>query len=60
MKLLMAYLEQIGLGFDQFLNTLIPPLDGTVGMSDETLSARRCGCRVMVCPQVCRIEIMPV
>jgi hypothetical protein len=40
MKLLLAYLVQIGLALDQLLNALIPPLDGTLSYSDETLSAR--------------------
>ena len=31
---------QVALGLDQFLNTLPPPIDGTVGYADETLSAR--------------------
>lgn len=31
---------QVFIGFDQFVNTLIPPLDGTIGYADETLSAR--------------------
>ena len=39
-KLLQAWGVQIFIGFDQFLNTLIPPLDGTIGYADETLSAR--------------------
>ena len=38
--LLKAYGVQIFLGFDQLLNALIPPLDGTIGYADETLSAR--------------------
>lgn len=31
---------QIFLALDQFANVLPPPLDGTVGYADETLSAR--------------------
>ena len=39
-KLMFAWWEQVALGFDQFLNTLPPPIDGTIGYADETLSAR--------------------
>ena len=39
-KLMFAWWEQVALGFDQFVNTLPPPIDGTVGYADETLSAR--------------------
>lgn len=39
-QLLKDYSTQVFIGFDQFLNTLIPPLDGTVSYADETLSAR--------------------
>ena len=35
-----AYGEQVFIGFDQLINALIPPLDGTVSYADETLSAR--------------------
>lgn len=38
--LLKAWGVQVFIGFDQFCNTLIPPLDGTIGYADETLSAR--------------------
>ncbi len=31
---------QIAIAFDQLINALIPPIDGTVGYADETLSAR--------------------
>lgn len=31
---------QVFLALDQLLNALIPPIDGTVGYADETLSAR--------------------
>lgn len=40
MKIVFAWLEQVLIAFDQFVNTLIPPLDGTIGYADETLSAR--------------------
>ena len=39
-KLLKAWGEQILLWLDQGANVLIPPLDGTIGYADETLSAR--------------------
>ena len=39
-QLFKDYSTQVFIGFDQFLNTLIPPLDGTVSYADETLSAR--------------------
>ena len=39
-KLLKAYGEQVLLWLDQGVNVLIPPLDGTIGYADETLSAR--------------------
>ena len=35
-----AYGEQVFIGFDQLVNALIPPLDGTISYADETLSAR--------------------
>jgi len=38
--LLKAYGEQCFIAFDQLVNALIPPLDGTVSYADETLSAR--------------------
>ena len=31
---------QVLLALDQLLNALIPPIDGTIGYADETLSAR--------------------
>ena len=40
MQLLKAYGEQVLIAFDQLVNALIPPLDGTVSYADETLSAR--------------------
>ena len=40
MQLLRAYGEQVFIAFDQLVNALIPPLDGTVSYADETLSAR--------------------
>ena len=39
-RVLKAWAVQVMLAVDQLLNTLIPPLDGTVGHADETLSAR--------------------
>ena len=39
-RLLRAYGEQCFIAFDQLLNALVPPIDGTVGFADETLSAR--------------------
>ena len=39
-KLLKAYGEQVLIALDQLANALIPPLDGTIGYADETLSAR--------------------
>ena len=39
-KLLKAYGEQLFIAADQLANALIPPIDGTVGYADETLSAR--------------------
>lgn len=39
-NLLKEYGVQCFIAFDQLLNALIPPLDGTVGYADETLSAR--------------------
>ena len=38
--LIKAYGVQIFIAVDQLLNALIPPIDGTVGYADETLSAR--------------------
>lgn len=38
--LLKAWGVQVFIAADQMLNTLIPPLDGTIGYADETLSAR--------------------
>ena len=38
--LLKAYGVQVFIAFDQLLNALIPPLDGTLSYADETLSAR--------------------
>ena len=31
---------QVFLALDQLVNVLVPPIDGTVGYADETLSAR--------------------
>ena len=39
-QLLKAYGVQVFIAVDQLLNALIPPIDGTVGYADETLSAR--------------------
>ncbi len=39
-QLLRAYAAQVFIAFDQLCNTLILPLDGTIGYADETLSAR--------------------
>lgn len=39
-KRLRDYGEQVFIAGDQFLNALIPPLDGTLSYADETLSAR--------------------
>lgn len=39
-SLMRAYFEQVFLAFDQMINALIPPIDGTVSYADETLSAR--------------------
>jgi len=39
-RLLKEWGVQIFIGLDQFANTLPPPIDGTVGYADETLSAR--------------------
>ena len=38
--LLKAYGVQLFITVDQLCNALIPPIDGTVGYADETLSAR--------------------
>jgi len=38
--LLKAYFVQCFIAFDQLVNALIPPLDGTISYADETLSAR--------------------
>lgn len=38
--LLRDWFVQIFLAFDQLANVLIPPVDGTIGFADETLSAR--------------------
>lgn len=38
--LLKAYGVQLFIAVDQLCNALIPPIDGTVGYADETLSAR--------------------
>ena len=40
LHLLRDWFVQIFLAFDQLANVLIPPVDGTVGFADETLSAR--------------------
>ena len=34
LQLLRAYGEQVFIAFDQLLNALIPPIDGTVGYAD--------------------------
>jgi hypothetical protein len=39
-QLLKEYGVQVFIAFDQLINALIPPLDGTIGYADETLSAR--------------------
>ena len=39
-RLLKEYGVQCFIAFDQLLNALIPPLDGTISYADETLSAR--------------------
>ena len=39
-QLLKEWGVQCFIAFDQLLNALIPPLDGTVSYADETLSAR--------------------
>ena len=38
--LLKEYGVQCFIAFDQLLNALIPPIDGTISYADETLSAR--------------------
>ena len=38
--LIRDYFVQVFLALDQLANTLIPPIDGTIGYADETLSAR--------------------
>lgn len=38
--LLTSWAVQVFIAADQLVNTLIPPLDGTIGHADETLSAR--------------------
>ena len=38
--LIKACCEQVFIAFDQLVNALIPPLDGTISYADETLSAR--------------------
>ena len=40
MKLLKEYGIQVLIAVDQLVNALIPPIDGTIGYADETLSAR--------------------
>ena len=39
-RLMKAWGEQVFLALDQLANVLPPPLDGTIGYADETLSAR--------------------
>lgn len=39
-QLLKAWGEQVLIALDQLANALPPPIDGTVGYADETLSAR--------------------
>ena len=38
--LIRDYFVQVSLALDQLANALIPPIDGTIGYADETLSAR--------------------
>ncbi len=38
--LIRDYFVQVFLALDQLANALIPPIDGTIGYADETLSAR--------------------
>lgn len=38
--LMRAYFEQVLIALDQLANALMPPIDGTIGYADETLSAR--------------------
>ena len=38
--LIRDYFIQVFLALDQLANALIPPIDGTIGYADETLSAR--------------------
>lgn len=40
LRLMRDWWVQVFIAFDQLVNTLIPPLDGTIGYADETLSAR--------------------
>lgn len=40
LRLLRDWWVQVFLALDQLVNVLIPPLDGTIGYADETLSAR--------------------
>lgn len=40
LRLMRDWWVQVFIAFDQLVNTLIPPLDGTVSYADETLSAR--------------------
>lgn len=40
LQLLKEYGIQVFIAFDQLVNALIPPLDGTISYADETLSAR--------------------
>lgn len=37
---LAQYPQQLFIAADQLLNALIPPIDGTLSLADETLSAR--------------------
>ena len=39
-QLLKEWGVQVFLALDPLLNVLIPPIDGTIGYADETLSAR--------------------
>ena len=40
LHLLRDWGAQVLLALDQLLNALIPPIDGTIGYADETISAR--------------------
>ena len=40
LHLLRDWWVQVFIALDQLVNVLVPPIDGTVGYADETLSAR--------------------